>query len=116
MTYKNHEAKIVKHQDISRTRKGHWVFHETARQRTLLGKMSFGNVELATYTPPVVLVRRFKHRLCKQRRFRHLTSYSSHFEAKLNKNCLFALTFFYFLMSSIRNLEFFSKSQICNFF
>jgi hypothetical protein len=44
MTYKNHEVKIVEHQEISQMKKGHWVFYETARQRTLLGKMSFRNV------------------------------------------------------------------------
>jgi hypothetical protein len=41
-------------------------FHGTARQRTLLYKMCHLEMcKLATYTPPVDLVRRFKHMLCK---------------------------------------------------
>jgi hypothetical protein len=63
MTYKNHEVKLVKHQEISQTRKTIRFVHETARQRTLLGKMSLRNFKTCDLYAPVVLVRRFKHRL-----------------------------------------------------
>jgi hypothetical protein len=45
MTYKNHEVKLVERQEISQGEKAIGFFHETARQRTLLGKMSFRNLE-----------------------------------------------------------------------
>jgi hypothetical protein len=49
--------------------RGHWVFHETARQRTLLAKCRLEMSKLAIYTPcgpsapieaQVIQVRRFR--------------------------------------------------------
>jgi hypothetical protein len=52
VTYKNHEVKLVERQEISQTRKDHRIFYEIAQQRTLLGKMSFRNVETCDLCAP----------------------------------------------------------------
>jgi hypothetical protein len=75
MTYKSRELQLVEHLEIWQTKKGHWVFMrlpDTGRcgKKFDLGEKSWDSIQidvtkLATYTPPGVLVRRFKDRLDK---------------------------------------------------
>jgi hypothetical protein len=74
MTDKNREVKLVKHQEISQTKKGHWVFHETARKRTLLCKMSFSNVETRVLYAPCSPSTPIQEHVMQVRRFRPFTS------------------------------------------
>jgi hypothetical protein len=73
MTYKNHEVKLVKRQEISQTRKGHWVFRETARQGTLLCKMSFRIVETCDVYAPCGPSAPIQAQVMQMRRFRSFT-------------------------------------------
>jgi hypothetical protein len=52
MTYKNHEVKLVERQEISQTRKDHWVFTGNWPTGNAAGQNVTGNVETCDLYAP----------------------------------------------------------------